>query len=449
MERQVENPYRLNLKKVLLHTICGIAFIVIATLCSKADSFSIIIPQILIFCIAALALNIVCGCLGEMVIGHGGFMLVGGIVASYISQKVYVLLQTHFELSQTQMWDILYNPRTSHVGWVGYILVVVSVIIGAFITGIIGYIIGVLVLGRMKGDYLAIITLGIGLVFVSIADNIPTIDGFKYGVDGPSISNQIAGNTIIFGSFLLFTIVFFVLFFKSRFGRSILSIRENAIAAEASGIPVNKYKILTFTISAFFAGLAGGLYYHFAPSLDTDLFAQDRSIELLVFIVLGGLGSFTGTILSTALLTFVSYKLLLDAPPGLSKLIYGVILIIVMLIQPNGLLGTSEFSWNWFKPSTIKKQWEKIKIKWQKTKWYRKKNENKILSKNTLYQETKIKYEELNAKLNQLEEEYQRLKVGNQLGTQKEQLKEQMIQLKNEISCVKLDLDLAKDAALT
>ena len=207
------------------------------------------------------------------------------------------------------------------------------------------------------------ITVGVANRFVydikGLTNNIDEIDGFRYGIDGPVYFSKIAGNTIIFASFLVITLVGLVLLFKSRHGRAILSIREDAIASAASGIPVKKYKIFTFALSAGIAGLAGGLYYHFASSLGTNLFAQDRSIELLVFVVLGGLGSFTGTILSTVVLTFISYKLLLNSPGGYQQLIYGVILILIMLLKPNGLMGTGELTWDGMK-SFLKKIFNKI-----------------------------------------------------------------------------------------
>lgn len=124
-------------------------------------------------------------------------MLVGGIVASYVSQKIYQVVMHTNNYTASQMREIFYNVGTGQVHFAGYILVIFAVIIGAIFTGIIGYLIGLAVLGRMKGDYLAIITLGIGLVFVSIANNLQTIDGFKYGVDGPSYYTSIAGNTPI------------------------------------------------------------------------------------------------------------------------------------------------------------------------------------------------------------------------------------------------------------
>lgn len=363
METKVEfkskKLLRPNYRRYILNTIVSIAFIFILSLTSKSLDFKIIVPQMIIFAIAALSLNIVCGCLGEMALGHGGFMLVGGIIASYVSQKIYQVIMDTNSYTSANMRELVYNIIGNELHPTGYVIVIVAVLVGALITGLIGYIIGLAVMGRMKGDYLAIITLGIGLVFVTAANNIDEIDGFKYGIDGPVYFSKIAGNTIIFASFLVITLVGLVLLFKSRHGRAILSIREDAIASAASGIPVKKYKIFTFALSAGLAGLAGGLYYHFASSLGTNLFAQDRSIELLVFVVLGGLGSFTGTILSTVVLTFISYKLLLNSPGGYQQLIYGVILILIMLLKPNGLMGTGELTWDGMK-SFFKKIFNKI-----------------------------------------------------------------------------------------
>ena len=348
-----------NFKRYLLNALVAVAFVFVTSLLSGNIKLSIIIPLSLIFCIASLALNMVCGCLGELALGHGGFMLVGGIIASFISQKVFEIVQTKNGYSLMQMYDLFYNKLTDTLHFQGYLLIIGAVVIGAIITGLIGYLIGLALLGRMKGDYLAIITLGIGLVFVSIANNLETIGGIKYGVDGPSLVSKLHGNTILFASFFVITLFIFVLFFKSRHGRAILSIREDAIAAEASGIPVKKYKILTFAISAAFAGLAGGLYYHFQSYLGTSNFSQDRSIELLVFIVLGGLGSFSGTIISTVVLTFTSYSLLQNAPSGYQQLIYGIILIIIMLVRPDGLMGTGEVTWDGLK-SFFKKAYKRL-----------------------------------------------------------------------------------------
>ena len=129
---------------------------------------------------------------------------------------------------------------------------------------------------------------------------------------------------------------------RSRHGRAALSIREDAVAAEASGIPTTYYKILAFTLAAFFAGIAGGLYAHYARVLDPKTFNFNKSIEYLVMVVLGGMGSISGSIIAATVLT-----LLPELLRGFSEyrmLIYSLVLILMMLFRPKGLMGTSEFS---------------------------------------------------------------------------------------------------------
>jgi branched-chain amino acid transport system permease protein len=139
---------------------------------------------------------------------------------------------------------------------------------------------------------------------------------------------------------------------KTRFGRSILACRDDNIAAEACGVPVNKTKVLAFTFSSFIAGIAGALlafYSAFAPTS----FGQDKSILFLVIIVLGGLGSLTGSILASAIIVlyeqwFCMQSWVPDFFSSNPKIIYGVVLVLIMLFRSSGILGTSEFTWNWF-----------------------------------------------------------------------------------------------------
>jgi branched-chain amino acid transport system permease protein len=150
---------------------------------------------------------------------------------------------------------------------------------------------------------------------------------------------------------------------KSRFGRSILACRDDNIAAEACGVAVNKYKVLAFTFSAFIAGLAGGLYAHFNSFKPID-FGQDLSIELLIIVVLGGLGSLTGSIFASFVIVFYNLWFCTRGwvPAFFAsnpKIIYGVILVAIMLFRSKGILGTSEFTWNWFYDK-IQPVWNKI-----------------------------------------------------------------------------------------
>jgi branched-chain amino acid transport system permease protein len=150
---------------------------------------------------------------------------------------------------------------------------------------------------------------------------------------------------------------------KSRFGRAILACRDDNIAAEASGVAVNKYKVLAFTFASFIAGIAGGLLANYTTYAPTT-FGQDRSILFLVIIVLGGLGSLTGSIIASSLIVvyelwFCQQTWVPEFFTSNPKIIYGIILVLIMLFRSSGILGTSEFTWDWFYKK-VKKLWGKV-----------------------------------------------------------------------------------------
>jgi len=344
---------------VVLFALCF--FIQKNSQATRDFTWSTIISKILIFSIAALALNVVCGCLGEFALGHGGFLLIGYTIAVIVANftKGFFENDTYKEL--------VYTVRGSELHPLGYLLITSDVLIAAIVTAVFGLIVGLISLGRLKGDYLAIVTLGVSLIFVNVAKNINVFGGAQ----GIGAASSISGNPLIYAIFLVIAIFLILMFMKSRFGRGILAIRDDNIAAEATGIPVNKYKVLAFTFSAFIAGLAGGLYAHYNSFLPTA-FGQDLSIELLIIVVLGGLGSLTGSVISAGVI--VIYNLWFCTrtwvPTFFSnnpKIIYGVILVLIMLFRPKGILGHSEFSWNWFY-SKLKKLWDKISSIFKKKK---------------------------------------------------------------------------------
>ena len=317
-------------------------------------TWSTIISKILIFSIAALALNIVCGCLGEFALGHGGFLLIGYTIAVIAAN----VTKGFFDPGVYK--ELVYTVKGSQLHPLGYLLITSDVLIAAIVTAFFGFLVGLIALGRLKGDYLAIVTLGVSLIFVNFAKNIDVLGGAQ----GIGIASSLSGSPLIYAIFLVIVVFLIMMFMKSRFGRGILAIRDDNIAAEASGIPVNKYKVLAFTFSAFIAGLAGGLYAHFNSFVPTT-FGQDLSIELLIIVVLGGLGSLTGSIIASGII--VIYNLWFCTrtwvPTFFSnnpKIIYGIILVLIMLFRSSGILGNAEFSWNWFYGS-LKKVFNKIK----------------------------------------------------------------------------------------
>ena len=263
--------------------------------------------------IMTVSLNLTTGFLGELALGHAGFMSVGAFTAGIITKAI-----------------------VANWGWESTAALPLALLAGGFLAAVMGLLIGIPAL-RLKGDYLAIITLGFGEIIRVMIQNLE-ITG---GASGISRIPRVNTFPVTYFIMVAIVIVMFTLG-RSRHGRAILSIRENAVAAEATGISTTYYKIFAFTLAAFFAGIAGGLYAHYVSRLSAAAFDFNKSIEYLVMVVLGGMGSITGSIISATVLTllpellreFADYRLLL----------YSVLLILMMLFRPAGLMGTGEFS---------------------------------------------------------------------------------------------------------
>lgn len=263
--------------------------------------------------IMTVSLNLTTGFLGELALGHAGFMSVGAFTAGIITKAI------------SASW-----------GWESAAALPIALLAGGLLAAVMGLIIGIPAL-RLKGDYLAIITLGFGEIIRVMIQNLE-ITG---GASGISRIPRVNTFPVTYFIMVAVVIVMFTLG-RSRHGRAILSIRENAVAAEATGISTTYYKIFAFTLAAFFAGIAGGLYAHYVSRLSAASFDFNKSIEYLVMVVLGGMGSITGSIISATVLTllpellreFADYRLLL----------YSLLLIVMMLFRPAGLMGTAEFS---------------------------------------------------------------------------------------------------------
>lgn len=212
-----------------------------------------------------------------------------------------------------------------------------SLLIGGGIAAVFGLIVGIPAL-RLKGDYLAIITLGFGEIIRSLIEYFP----FTGGAQGLKKIPKLASSLNVVYIIMIVCVVIMFAFVRSRHGRAITAIREDDIASEASGIPNTHYKVMAFTIAAFFAGVAGGIYAQYLGVLGASSFGFMKSIDILVMVVLGGMGSLTGSILSAVGLTALPE--MLRSFSDYRMLIYSVVLIIVMIFKPSGLLGTYEFS---------------------------------------------------------------------------------------------------------
>ncbi len=271
---------------------------------------SSVILQVGIYILLAVSLNIVTGYLGQLPLGHAGFMAVGAYTAAIV-------------------WKAL---PLSGVG-----AIVIGLLAGGVMAAVFGVVIGIPAL-RLRGDYLAIITLGFGEIIRVCIINLSGITGGTPGLMSiPKYSSFIAVYvTVIISCILIHTMM------KSRHGRAILAIRENEIAAEASGVNTTYYKVMAFAVSAFFAGVAGALYAGFTGILTPNNFNFMASINILVMVVLGGLGSMMGSVIAASILT--ALPLALQSFNKYRMVVYAVLLIVVMIFKPSGLFGRYDFS---------------------------------------------------------------------------------------------------------
>lgn len=271
------------------------------------------LEQSVISIILAVSLNMVVGFLGELSLGHAGFMCIG----AYIGGKLAVLL-------------------SSSLGGTNIITVILALIAGGLCSGICGFIVGLPAL-RLRGDYLAIVTLAFGEIVKNIIENSEFFKG-NTGLPTPDFTTKRDSRFILFviGAVIVLLTLFVIQnVVKSKHGRAITAIRDNEIAARATGINVTKYKLMGFVISAVFAGLAGVLYSYSVQRLQTVHFDYNFSIEILVIVVLGGMtinGSIISAVLITALNTILQTKL--GGSFAVAKdLIYAIVLIILVIYR--------------------------------------------------------------------------------------------------------------------
>jgi branched-chain amino acid transport system permease protein len=281
--------------------------------------------------ILAVSLNIVNGMTGQFSIGHAGFMAVGAYVAGKLS---------------LQFREVALHGLP--VGLSDQLLFVLALLVGGAVAAVFGFLVGLPSL-RLRGDYLAIVTLGFGEIIRVVVQNTEAF-GRALGLSGVPQRSSF---------FMVWFWVFVVVLVARRIagsahGRSLWAIREDEIAAEAMGVDTTGYKVRAFVISAFFAGIAGGLFAHFVPIINPGSFTWVKSMEVVVMIVAGGLGSTTGAILAAVALTLLPEGLrsLFTALGGSASTaqrvdqvrmpIYGLLLVVLMLARPQGLFGTTE-----------------------------------------------------------------------------------------------------------
>ncbi len=323
IRKNILKKYSLNIVLLLLGFILIQSLIVTGVLNSYAKQMIILV---FINMILTLSLNMATGFLGELCLGHAGFMAIGAYTAAIFTKNMPML-----------------PPGLAFF---------IGILLGMIMSGVFGFLIGVPAF-RLEGDYLAIITLAFGQIISIFIRSLP----FTGGALGLSGIKRMTNFPWVYGAFV-FTLVFIICLMFSGHGRAILSVREDSIAASSSGVNVVKYKVITFVFSAMLAGLAGALYAHFQGNLVPTKFDYNYSIDIMVMVVFGGMGSMTGSILAAIILTLV--PALLQGLAQYRMLLYALMLILMMIFRPDGVFGRKELTYDW-----IRQTYRKIRGRWK------------------------------------------------------------------------------------
>ena len=341
-------------KKKLIQSVVAIAFVIVVliVLNSFLSSFQTRIFNLCgIYVILAVSMNLINGFVGLFSLGHAGFMAVGAYTSALLTMSVQSK-EMNFFLEPIAPW--LLNVHLPFY---------VAIIVGGLMAALAAALIGAPVL-RLNDDYLAIATLGFSEIIRVIFTNTQSLTNGALGLNGlPNIG--VTGKSgeaywWIWGIVIL-TVLFMVLLINSTYGRAFKAIREDEIAAEAMGINLFKHKMMAFIIGAFFAGIGGSLLGHLMGTIDPLLFRYLLTFNIVLIVVLGGIGSITGSVISAIVVTIAMEvlrvldgtmhigSLAINGIPGTRMVVFSLLLMLVILFYQRGLMGTKEFSFDWFK----------------------------------------------------------------------------------------------------
>lgn len=284
-----------------------------------------ILSQAGVYAIMAISVNLISGITGQLSLGQAGFMALGAYATILFNTMLHIPLPA-------------------------------AVILAGLLTALFGFLIGFPTL-KLEGDYLAIVTLAFGEIIRVVLVNMKKLTG---GPNGKSFNTILTMNStaavFVITAVLVLIIVVVQNIIRSSYGRAVLAVREDEIAANSCGIPVFRYKMLGFVLASFVAGIGGALYVMLIGFIKPEQAAFSKSIDYLIFVVLGGMGSMTGSVLAAYVLTFLQESL--RFLQNYRLLFYPVVLILVMLFRPQGLLGTKELSFvrcfEWIKRGGLK-----------------------------------------------------------------------------------------------
>jgi len=286
---------------------------------SASRQMSSMLVSISCYVVMAVSLNLVVGLLGELSLGHAGFVSAGLFSGCLVSLYTVDVLPMIVRLP-------------------------LSMLVGGLVAAVVGLVVGLPAL-RLKGDYLAIVTLGCGEIIKTVITNLKITGGAK-GLNTGAIYSD-TKTLLPYAIVAVFLVIFVMMNLKnSRHGRAIMAIRDNRIAAESNGVDVTYYKLTVFVLAAFFAGVAGAVYGHAFANTKPAAFDYNTSIEILVLVVLGGMGSIRGSVIATILLRALPELLRADWVSNYRMLAYSVLLIVIMLLNASPAFAELKGRWS-------------------------------------------------------------------------------------------------------
>ncbi|GAB4260540.1 branched-chain amino acid ABC transporter permease [Thermincola ferriacetica] len=331
-------------KRDLILTLVSLILLFVCVYFADAylDSYKVrILNLCAIYVILALSMNLVNGFTGLFSLGHAGFMAVGAYTTALLTMPPLVKAQNFFMAPLIKPLDSITLPFLP------------ALLIAGVLSALVGFLIGAPAL-RLKGDYLAIATLGFAEIIRVIFTNTQSLTNGALGLKGIPVTTNLWWS---FGIAVI-TVILIGSLINSSFGRALKAIREDEIAAESMGINIFRHKVLSFTIGAFFAGIGGGLLGNLLGTVDPLIFRFFLTFNILLIIILGGMGSITGSIISAFIITIAGEalrfldesitigSLYIPGIPGLRMVVFSALLMVVVLFFRQGIMGTNEFTWD-------------------------------------------------------------------------------------------------------
>ncbi len=331
-----------DLKRILTFSAIALGIGLLILFNYIFDSYQLrILNMCAIYITLGLSLNLIYGFTGLFSLGHAGFMAIGAYTTALLSMSP--------DLKELNFFLVPIVPWLANTEWSFFS----ALLAGGLLAALAGFLIGAPVI-KLRDDYLAIATLGFAEIIRIVLTNTQSITNGSLGLKGlPPYTN-----VWWTWGLALASILFMIYLFKGSYGRAFKAIREDQVAAEAMGINLFKHKVLSFTIGSFMAGIAGGLLAHLIGTIDPLMFRFLITFNILLIVVLGGMGSISGTIISAIVVTVaMEYMRILDGPmdlyffktdgiSGLRMVIFSLALLIVILFFQRGLMGNRELSWD-------------------------------------------------------------------------------------------------------